>query len=57
MKTVEEINEFIDVIRENIAGDVLSGKINSFNLGTYRGWWEALEWVLEDSEDDTTTNK
>lgn len=51
MKTVEEIKEFIDVIRENIAGDVLSGKINSFHLGTYRGWWEALKWVLEDSED------
>lgn len=54
MKTVEEIKE---EIAKNVREFKELDDKNSCAGGMVIGWVDALQWVLEDSEDDTTNNK
>lgn len=57
MKTVEEIKKRIDEIMEQLRFNDINHNLGVFLENKLIHEHNALKWVLEDSEDDTTINK
>lgn len=54
MKTVEEIKNKIKEVKKYYKGLI---EKSTFTGGLFTGWSDALNWILEDSEDDTKINE